>query len=56
MLNRIVVVLLTYVTRPAVWVLGGSYAVAVMIVANRDFSRGTLCSRSHRGRRSQCIR
>jgi hypothetical protein len=40
MLNRIIVVLSTYVTRPAVWVLGGAYAVAVLVVACWDFSRG----------------
>ncbi len=40
MLNRIFQVLLTYVTRPAFWVLGTSYVVAVLVVANWDFSRG----------------
>ena len=40
MLNRIAQVLLTYVTRPAFWVLGTLYIVAVIIVANVDFSRG----------------
>jgi hypothetical protein len=40
MLNRISQVLVTYVTRPAFWVLGGLYAVAVVAVALWDFSRG----------------
>jgi hypothetical protein len=40
MLNRISQVLVTYVTRPAFWVLGTLYIVAVIIVANVDFSRG----------------
>ncbi len=38
MLNRISQVLLTYVTRPAFWVLGALYVVAVIVVALWDFS------------------
>ncbi|MFN0053022.1 MAG: hypothetical protein ACKV0T_12620 [Planctomycetales bacterium] len=40
MLNRIAQVLLTYVTRPAFWVLGALYVVGVIVVANWDFSHG----------------
>jgi hypothetical protein len=40
MLNRISQVLVTYVTRPAFWVLGMLYVVAVIVVAKWDFSLG----------------
>ena len=39
MLNRISQVLVTYVTRPAFWVLGTLYIVGVIAVANSGFSR-----------------
>ncbi|HEY2251632.1 MAG TPA: hypothetical protein VGH74_11250, partial [Planctomycetaceae bacterium] len=38
MLKRICYVLLTYVTRPACWVLGGLYVVAVIFAANADWN------------------
>jgi len=44
MLNRIYYVLLTYVTRPAVWVLGGLYVVVAIVVANWDVDNNTTHS------------
>src|SRR5580704_12601680 len=40
MLNRICQVFVTYVERPAVWVLGTLSIVGVIVVANVNFSRG----------------